>query len=260
MYETPPNSQNAGTFGKIEEIFYGSDDGFADASFKEIQAFENFHNSVAPRRRQRIHLMTVVGGFYGLNLIPLLRPREITLFDINPHQITYSKMIIRVLTASRNAEEFMRRLTNQDYEARSIEEEFIRESIAMKQTGALPRSRGRSKRSLADSWKYALDRFDLTKQVLSEANVETNVGGMQEDSFQDRVYSRPDLWIYPSNIFLFVFFKLRFLYPANAAMLALYHHEPEFLDLGRFDDGPVELQCRIPMSASPIDNAGLSEI
>jgi hypothetical protein len=259
MYETPPNSENAGTFGKIEEIFYGSDDGFADASFKEIQAFENFHASVAPRRRQRIHLMTVVGGFYGLNLVPLLRPREITLFDINPHQITYSKLIIRVLTTSSNAEEFMRRLTNQDYETHSTEEEFIRESIAIKQSTELPRSRGRSKRSLADSWKYALDHFDLTKRVLSEAKVETITGGMQEDNFQDYVHSRPDLWIYASNIFLFVFFKLQFLYPANAAMLALYHHEPEFLDLGPFESGPIELQCRIPMSASPIENGRISE-
>ena len=248
-YPTPPNMDYAGTFSKIEEIFYGSDDGFADASFKEMRAFNDFYNGVASDRRRRIHFMSVVGGFYGLNLVPLFRPHQITLFDVNPHQISYARLIVRALLSSKSGDDFLNRLANQDYETQSAEEEFIRESLAIKQRSLLPPARGRSKRSLAESWKYALERFDITKQVLSRATIETLTTGMQERSFQEYVYSRPDLWIYPSNVFLFVYFKLRFLYPANAAMLALYHHEPDFLDLAACGQGLVELHCRIPMTA-----------
>ena len=255
MYETPPNSENAGLFSRIEDIFYGSDDGHPDVSFKEMEVFEQFYKGVAAERRRRIHFMSVVGGFYGLNFISLFRPKEITLFDINPYQIVYANLIIRVLIASQSAEVFMYRLTNQDYQVQSIAEEFIRESIAIKQNGFLPQARGRSKRSLSGSWQYALDRFDVTKQVLSEARIQTMIGGMQEESFQDYIYTRPNLWIYTSNVFLFVFFKLRFLYPGNAAMLAMYHAETELLDLAGSSDGPVEVECRIPMSASRINGS-----
>ena len=50
--------------------------------------------------------------------------------------------------------------------------ESIRENLALKQRDQLPRSRGSSyKRSLAVSWKYALDRFEVGCDVAA-ANVE----------------------------------------------------------------------------------------
>src|SRR6185437_11246681 len=95
-----------GSFDHIHEIYYGTDDGFARLSPREeprhdeahvaglyevFARYEEFYRRVAPDRRDHIHLASVVGGLYGLNLIPLLRPREITFFDVNPHQIAFLK-------------------------------------------------------------------------------------------------------------------------------------------------------------------------
>ena len=44
---------------------------------------------MAPERRENIHMISVVGGLYGLNFIPLWRPKQITIFDINPAAVTY---------------------------------------------------------------------------------------------------------------------------------------------------------------------------
>jgi len=46
------------------------------------------------RRSARSHTFGERGcGLYGLNLIPLIRPKEITFFDVNPHQIAFLKVI-----------------------------------------------------------------------------------------------------------------------------------------------------------------------
>ncbi len=62
-------------------------------------------------------MISVVGGLYGLNLIPLWRPARITIFDINPTAITYFEIIRRVFTTSRDVSHFLQRLTDGDYEA-----------------------------------------------------------------------------------------------------------------------------------------------
>ena len=49
-------------------------------------------------------MISVVGGLYGLNLIPLWRPKRITIFDIDPTAITYFRVIHRVFTTSANVE------------------------------------------------------------------------------------------------------------------------------------------------------------
>ena len=81
-----------------ENVFYGTDDGSQDGSFSEFSEIKAHYESVAPERREDIHMISVVGGLYGLNLIPLWRPKQLTIFDINPTAITYFKIIRDVFT------------------------------------------------------------------------------------------------------------------------------------------------------------------
>ena len=66
-----------------ENVFYGTDDGDQDGSFGEFQQFEDHYNNVDPQRHEDIHMISVVGGLYGLNMLPLWKPKKITFFDIN---------------------------------------------------------------------------------------------------------------------------------------------------------------------------------
>jgi hypothetical protein len=95
-----------------------------------------------------------------------------------------------------------------------------------------------------------LDRFELTRQLLEEIPFNTRAEGMQCQSFFDFVANHENLWLFCSNVFLFVFFDLRFRYPQNAALFASYFDATEMLDLGGTGGGPVTVHCRIPMSVS----------
>lgn len=254
-----------GSFDHIHEIYYGTDDGFARLSPREeprhdeahvaglyevFARYEEFYQRVAPERRDHIHLASVVGGLYGLNLIPLLRPREITFFDVNPHQIAFLKVIRRVWIESRSADHFLGKLANTDYEVESEQERVIRSCIAARQNGTLTEEQGRSARSFLSSWRYALDRFELTRQLLEETPVNTRVEDMRSPSFFDFVANRENLWLFCSNVFLFAFFDLLFRHPQNAVLFASYYDATEMLDLGGMGGGPVKVHCRIPMSVS----------
>src|SRR5215468_1471684 len=100
-----------------ENVFYGTDDGCQDGSFGEFAEFKAHYEGVDPARRENIHMISVVGGLYGLNLIPLWRPRRMTIFDINPAAITYFRIIRKVFTASQDVADFLERLTTGNYEA-----------------------------------------------------------------------------------------------------------------------------------------------
>ena len=262
MEEKAPRSEYGHVFREWGGVFYGTDDGHPDPrpdfvfdekeTAGEFEAFEAFYRGVGRARRRDVHLLSVVGGFYGLNLVPLFRPTEITFFDVNPHQITYSRLILRVLLASRSAKEFLGRLSTEDYEVFSESERSIRHHLALKQQGRLPASCGTPKRTLHNSWRYALDRFELTRAVLRDAAIRTRVEGMQEASFQDFVRHRRNLWIFCSNVFLFVYFKLVFSCPENVALFATYFSDVEVLDLAARGASPVEVRCRIPMSAEVV--------
>jgi hypothetical protein len=167
-----------GSFDHIHEIYYGTDDGFAllcprekprhDAAhvaelYEIFARYEDLHRRVAPARRDHIHLASVVGGLYGLNLVPLFRPKEMTFFDVNPHQIAFFKMIRRVWIESRSADQFLGKLADADYAIDTEQEGVIRSCIAAKQNGTLTEEQGRSARSFLSSWRYALDHFELTR-------------------------------------------------------------------------------------------------
>ncbi len=165
-----------------------------------------------------------------MNLIPIFRPKEITFVDVNPHQIAFFKIIRRVWIESRTADEFLNKLTNADYEAITAQDQLIRECIAARQNGTLTEERGRSMRSFLSSWRYALDHFELTREFLAETPVDTRVEDMESQSYSDFVANHENLWIYCSNVPLFVFFDLYFQHPQNAALFAGYFDETEILD------------------------------
>ena len=237
-----------------ENVFYGTDDGCQDGSFGEFPEFVAHYRGVAPHRRENIHMVSVVGGLYGLNLIPLWRPRRITIFDINPAAVTYFHIIRRVFTTSRDVEHFLGRLTAGDYDAETEQEQFIRENIRLKQEGRLPRSRGSTKRPYEQSWQYAFENFDLTKRLLTEVPLEIRTEPMESDSFSRWIRDQNNLWIYASNITQFHYFDLEFSDPANVVIIQIIHPEqPQLLDLAPLGGGPVKVKFEIPLKAERMD-------
>ncbi|MDQ3803019.1 MAG: hypothetical protein M3416_04085 [Acidobacteriota bacterium] len=237
-----------------ENVFYGTDDGCQDGSFREFAEFKAHYEGVAPHRREDIHMLSVVGGLYGLNLIPLWRPRRITIFDINPAAVTYFRIIRRVFTTSRDVEHFLGRLTAGDYEAETEQEQFVRENIRLKQKGCLPRSRGSTKRPYEQSWQYAFENFDLTKRLLTEVPLDIRTEPMESESFSRWIREQNNLWIYASNITQFHFFDLEFANPTNVVIIQIIHpDQPQLLDLAPLGGGPVRVKFEIPLRAERME-------
>jgi hypothetical protein len=237
-----------------ENVFYGTDDGDQDGCFGEFAVFRAHFDGVSPARRDEIHMVSVVGGLYGLNFIPLWRPKRLTFFDINPTAVTYFRMIHRLFVSSRDADHLLCRLTSADYEAESAAEEFVRENIRLKQHGSLPRSRGSTKRSYPESWKIAFDQFDLTKQILRDVPLEIRTVPMESESFSRWIRGQNNLWIYCSNITQFHFFELEFANPTNVVLVQIIHPaQPQLLDLAPLSGGPVRVRFEIPLRAERID-------
>lgn len=237
-----------------ENVFYGTDDGCQDGSFGEFTEFRAHYQGVAPHRRENIHMVSVVGGLYGLNLIPLWRPRRITIFDSNPAAVTYFRIIRRVFTTSRDVEHFLGRLTTGDYDAETEQEQFVRENIRLKQEGCLPRSRGSTKRPYEQSWQYAFENFALTKQILTEVPLEFRNEPMESQGFSEWIRAQSNLWIYASNITQFHYFDLEFADPSNVVLLQIIHPEqPQLLDLAPMGGGPVKVKLEIPLKVERMD-------
>ncbi len=237
-----------------ENVFYGTDDGAQDGSFSEFAEIKAHYESVAPSRHDDIHMISVVGGLYGLNLIPLWKPKRLTIFDINPTAITYFKLIRQVWTTSRDVNHFLRRLADGDYEADTDGARFVRENIRLKQRGALPRERGSTKRPYEQSWQYAFEHFDLTKKILTEAPLEIRTEPMESEGFRNWIRDQNNLWIYASNITEFHFFDLEFANPTNVVLLQIiFPGDVQLLDLAPIAGGPVKVDFHIPLKAERID-------
>lgn len=237
-----------------ENVFYGTDDGNQDGSFSEFAEIRAHYDGVAPERRENIHMISVVGGLYGLNLIPLWKPKRITIFDINPAALTYFELIRRVWTTSRDVSQFLARLTAGDYDADNDDERFVRENICLKQKGLLPRERGSTKRPYEQSWQYAFEHFDLTKRILTEAPLEIRNTPMEAESFHEWIREQNNLWIYASNITEFHYFDLEFANPTNVvALQIIFPGNVQLLDLAPLSGGPVRVKFQIPLKAERID-------
>lgn len=237
-----------------ENVFYGTDDGAQDGSFSEFEQIRAHYEGVEPWRRDDIHLISVVGGLYGLNLIPLWRPKRITIFDINPTAVTYFRLIRRALTSSRDAAHFLERLSTGDYRAETEQEEFVRDNICLKQQGSLPRERGSTKRPYEQSWQYVLENFDLTKQLLTEVPLDIRTEPMESGSFRSWIRDQNNLWIYCSNITEFHYFDLDFADPSNVVLLQIiFPGKTQLLDLAPLSGGPVNVKFEIPLTAERVD-------
>lgn len=237
-----------------ENVFYGTDDGAQDGSFSEFDEIRAHNERVDPRRREDIHLISVVGGLYGLNLIPLWRPKRITIFDINPTAVTYFRLIRRAFTTSRDAAHFLNRLTTGDYPAETEQEKFVRENICLKQRGSLPRERGSTKRPYEQSWQYALENFELTKKILAEVPLDIRTEPMESGSFRAWIRDQNNLWIYCSNITEFHYFDLEFADPSNVVLLQIiFPGKAQLLDLAPISGGPVKVNFEIPLRAERMD-------
>ena len=236
-----------------ENVFYGTDDGAQDGSLSEFAEFKAHYESVAPERRENIHMISVVGGLYGLNLIPLWKPKRLTIFDINPTAVTYFKLIHSVFTTSRDPAHFLQRLIDGDYEAQTEREQFVRENICLKQRGALPRERGSTKRPYEQSWQYAFEHFDLTKKLLLETPLEIRTEPMESEGFRSWIRKQNNLWIYSSNITEFHYFDLDFADTSNVVLIQIiFPAKPQLLDLAPLAGGPVKVHYEIPLRAERI--------
>jgi hypothetical protein len=206
------------------------------------------------QRRENIHMISVVGGLYGLNLIPLWRPKQITIFDINPAALTYFEIIRKVWTTSRDVAHFLGRLTAGDYDADGERERFVRENICLKQKGCLPRERGSTKRPYEQSWQYAFEHFDLTKKILSEVPLEIRNEPMESESFRQSIRGQDNLWIYSSNITEFHYFDLEFADPRNCVVVQIiFPGDLQILDLAPLSGGPVRVDFQIPLTAQRLE-------
>ncbi len=257
MTSKAPRAFNREMYHDRENVFYGTDDGAQDGSFSEFAEIKAHFEGVSAHRREDIHMISVVGGLYGLNLIPLWKPSRLTIFDINPTAITYFRTIRRVLIESEDVQHFLDRLTNGDYPAKTAEERFVRENIRLKQGGCLPRSRGSTKRPYEQSWQYAFEHFDLTRKILSEAPLEIRNEPMESDSFREWIRLRNNLWIYCSNITEFHYFDLEFSDPANVVLLQIiYPGDVQLVDLGSLRTGPARVDFEIPLKVHRIEPKG----
>jgi len=237
-----------------ENVFYGTDDGAQDGSFTEFAEIRTHYENVDSSRPEDIHMISVVGGLYGLNLIPLWKPKRLTIFDINPTAVTYFEIIRRVWTTSRDVSHFLQRLTDGDYDAETEREQFVRENIRLKQRGALPRERGSTKRPYEQSWQYAFEHFDLTKKILTEAPLEIRTEPMESDGFRNWIRDQNNLWLYASNIAEFHFFDLEFANPTNVVLLQIiFPGDVQLLDLAPLSGGPVKVNFHIPLHAERSD-------
>jgi SAM-dependent methyltransferase len=191
---------------------------------------------------------------YGLNVMTCWQPREITFFDINPHAIAYFNLIRRVFQISSSREDLLERLRVENYPVASPEEALIRENLALKQRGQLDASRGSSyRRSLATSWRYALDHFDETRRLLTEVPLHVRLEGIQSPGFCEFLRQERNLWIYSSNIVEFTYSRMRLDHPENAVIVSMvYPGQMQLLDLAPFGDRPVDVRFEIPLAASPV--------
>jgi hypothetical protein len=239
-----------------ENVFYGTDDGAQDGSFTEFAEIKAHYEGVPAQRRENIHMISVVGGLYGLNMIPLWKPKRITIFDINPAALTYFRTIRAVWTTSRDVDDFLARLTAGDYDAVTDEERFVRENICLKQRGSLPRERGSTKRPYEKSWQYAFEHFELTKRILSDVPLEIRNEPMESESFRQYIRTQNNLWIYASNITEFHYFDLDFANPTNVAVVQIiFPGNLQILDLAPLSGGPVKVDFQIPLKAQRMESA-----
>jgi len=193
-------SEHPGQAQYLERFLYlgGSDD-------REFELFKALHRSVKSSWGGVDLLTCVVGGMFCLNLAVRLRPGRIWLIDRNPLQLLLFELVKRAVLLSRDRNDFMRRLREEDYEAESQWEQHLRDSLSAKvrQDEGTPSDqplRGVSRRPLARTWRYALNRFDRLKATLEQTPQQVFFEDIQNDPFIDLLLRQPHHWVFLSNV------------------------------------------------------------
>ena len=254
-----PRAFNRHTFSFRQMVYYGTDDGSRDGSFGEFKAITDHYNNVKEDRKKEIHMVSVIGGLYGLNLIHLWKPKKITFFDINPMAVKYFHLIYHVWTTSDSAEQFMQRLTDGDYEVKTDDEQFLRENIQIVQRdNYIAPERGAyssHNRNLENSWRLALENFDLTKKYLLESEINIRTEPMEGENFAEMIRSKSNHWIYASNITQFHFFELEIMEPSNVVLLQIHHEDAQLIDLGMYSGQAVKVKFEYPIRIEVLETS-----
>lgn len=53
---------------------------------------------------------TVIGGFSGLNYLLDMEPKRIILFDVNPHSVEYSRLMVQIILLAESHKDFLSRI------------------------------------------------------------------------------------------------------------------------------------------------------
>lgn len=197
----------------------------------KLDKFQTFYEQISEKRKGNIHLISVIGGFYCLNLLPLFKPKKITLYDVEPYKIIFVTMILRAFKMSKNKEELLDRLVEQNYPVRTQWEATMRRNIAVRERGEQRVNCKKLRRTFSSAWVHALENFTATKEVLSFVPVYLRAEDIRDDSFRKYTREQKNAWLYTSNIFTFMDVELEFKHPKNAVVFAIYHHGEDFLDL-----------------------------
>ena len=96
----------------------------------------------------------------------------------------------------------------------------------------------------------------MTKQILTEVQLEIRTVPMESDTFSSWIRNQNNLWIYASNITEFHFFDLEFTDPSNVVVIQIiYPGQPQLLDLAPLSGGPIRVKFEIPLKAERLDNS-----
>ena len=69
---------------------------------------------------------SVIGSYYFLNLIPIIRPKHILLFDVNPYQVRYTKVLFQLIKSSSSFNAFLSAFFSRTYHKNPIS--FLQQS------------------------------------------------------------------------------------------------------------------------------------
>ena len=180
-------------------LYFGSSDD------REFELFKLLNRSVKRSWGGVDLLSCIVGGMFCLNLAVEVRPRRLWLFDRNPLQLLLFALVKRAILLSGDRHDFMRRLREGDYEAKSHWERKLQQGLRKKlqiDEGAVPEPvlRGTSRRPLERSWRYALNRFDRLKDLLEHTPQQIWFEELHSEAFVDLLLDPPKHWLFLSNV------------------------------------------------------------
>ncbi len=179
--------------------FYGASDD------REFGIFQKVRDSFKFRKKKSLIFTSVAGGLFCFNLVVLLKPKQIYLFDINPMQLLLFELVKTVLLQSRDKSDFLSKLRTKQYDVHSPWERQLQDNLSHKMMPdekirddkAFP---GLNRRPLERTWRYALNRFERLKGILGSTPQTLLVEDIRDEAFVDFLLAKSNNWIYLSNI------------------------------------------------------------